>query len=159
MSQEVLNLIIDKVKSIAGPDAIIDSKLNFDIPYVVLDSSSWTTDLANMLKQDDALQFDFLCFVSGVDYKEHMEVVYQLHSLNKDQYIMLKIKTSRENPSVISVASVWGTADWHEREAYDLLGIDFVGHPNLTRILLEDDWEGHPLRKDYNIDKETLGLD
>jgi len=158
-AEQLLTTIVEKIQSKAGADAIIDSKLNFNRPMVVIDTSVWDNELATILRNDEQLQFDFLSCVSGVDYDNHMEVVYQFYSIPLDNYLMLKVKTNRQEPSVISVKQLWNTADWHEREAFDLLGIRFEGHPNLTRILLQDEWVGHPLRKDYNIDKEELGLD
>lgn len=133
--------------------------LNFAKPYVRLSSQEFSLELAQMLRDDTDLDFDFLSCISGVDYDDHMEVVYQFYSINLDQYLMLKVSTDRDKPSIISLASIWPTADWHEREAYDLLGIEFTGHPNMTRILLADDWQGHPLRKDYTFDKKLMGLD
>lgn len=158
MSQQLLDTILKKIEDLSGPDVIEESKLNFDEPFIVMDSDSWNLEMAQMLKADSKLKFDFLCCLTGVDYKDHMEVIYNFYSMELDQYLCIKVKTPRSNPKVISVQPIWKTADWHEREAYDLLGIEFSGHPNLTRILLEDDWVGHPLRKDYTFDKEEMGL-
>ncbi|MCD8509297.1 MAG: NADH-quinone oxidoreductase subunit C [Bacillus sp. (in: Bacteria)] len=140
-----------------GPEKL--ARLNFGDPMIVLTSEQWTVELAQLLKDDEEMQFDFLSCVTGVDYEEHMEVVYNLYSTTKNQYLYVKVRTSRDNPSVVSVDSVWKAADYMEREIYDLLGIDFPGHWNLKRILLDDGWEGHPLRKDYITDKKALGLD
>ena len=79
------------------------------------------------------------------------EVVYHLHSIEHNERIRLKCRLSGENPEIDSVTSVWRSADWYEREVFDLFGIRFAGHPDLRRIMLPDDWEGHPLRKDYPI--------
>jgi NADH-quinone oxidoreductase subunit C len=158
-TEQLLNKLVETIQSKAGEDAIEDSKLNFNRPMIVIDASAWQHELAAMLRDNEQLQFDLLSCISGVDYDDHMEVVYQFYSYTLDNYLMLKVKTNRQSPSVISVKQFWNTADWHEREAYDLLGINFEGHPNLTRILLQDEWVGHPLRKDYVVDKEGLGLD
>lgn len=104
-------------------------------------------DVARLLKTRE--NFAYLRSLAGVDHETHMEVVYHLVSLETRENVCVKVRTSRETPTVPSVVSVWTTADWHEREAYDLLGIRFAGHPDLRRILLPDDWVGHPLRKDY----------
>ncbi|MFS0836245.1 NADH-quinone oxidoreductase subunit C [Paenibacillus sp. 1P03SA] len=96
-----------------------------------------------------SLQCGYLRSVSGVDLGNQLEVVYHLLSIPLRQEYGVRVRTEREAPSVPSVASVWPTADWNEREIYDLLGIDFPGHPNLTRIMMPDEWVGHPLRKDY----------
>lgn len=94
-----------------------------------------------------------------------MEVVYHLYSYSLKHWCKLKVKTARwkdgvvgELPEVPSVSQVWGIADWHEREAFDLVGIHFTNHPNLRRILCPEDWEGHPLRKDYEFPLEYHGV-
>ena len=109
------------------------------------------------LRSNTATYFDFLSSISGVDYgieAARFGVVYHLASIPYKTQLTLKIsKTNSRDlndlPSFPSITSVYRTADWHEREAYDLLGIYFEGHPDLRRILLPDDWEGFPLRKDY----------
>ncbi len=109
------------------------------------------------LRDNTQTYFDCLSCLSGVDYgeKDNMfGVVYHLASIPHDYRLTLKVKKyhdrSRETlPSFPTVTGVWQTADWHEREAFDLLGISFDGHPDLRRILLPDDWQGYPLRKDY----------
>lgn len=159
MSQELLDLITEKVHTLHGSDTIEEAKLNFDKPMIILPTEHWDTATARMLHDDPDLQFDFLSCVTGVDYEEHMEVVYNLYSTTHDHYLYLKVKTPREEPVVNSGDPVWKAADYMERETYDLLGIDFPGHWHLKRILLQDEWEGHPLRKDYITDKKALGLD
>jgi NADH-quinone oxidoreductase subunit C len=106
--------------------------------------------LAEKLHSDKETQFDFLVCLSGVDYKEHMEVVYHLRNQETFSEIVLKAKIpSRTKPEVETVCTIWRAAEWHEREAFDLYGIVFLNHPDLRRILLDDDWVGYPLRKDY----------
>lgn len=158
MSQKLLDLVLQKIEALSGPDVVVESKLNFNEPYLFIDTDNWKQEIVQMLVEDPKLRFDFLCCLTGVDYPEHMEVVYNLYSMELDQYLCIKVKMPRSNPKVISVQPNWKTADWHEREAYDLLGIEFAGHPNLTRILLDEDWVGHPLRKDYKFDKKEMGL-
>jgi NADH-quinone oxidoreductase subunit C len=102
------------------------------------------------LKETSDLAFDSLMCLSGVDRGENLEVVYHLYSMPQGHKVTLKAQTPRTDPKVPTVATLWRTADWHEREAYDLFGIVFIGHPDLRRILLSEDWEGYPLRKDYN---------
>jgi NADH-quinone oxidoreductase subunit C len=106
-------------------------------------------EIGMFLRDDDALQFDALMNLSGVDFPEELEVVYHLYSMSLNHKVTVKARVSKENTDVASVAMVWRTADWHEREAYDMFGINFTGHPDLRRILLPEDWEGYPLRKDY----------
>ncbi|MBI3328932.1 MAG: NADH-quinone oxidoreductase subunit C [Nitrospinae bacterium] len=110
-------------------------------------------DIARYLRDDPALHFNYLMCLSGVDYGpgQNLGVVYHLQSMTLMHQIVLKVDLPRESPAVPSVALIWRTADWHEREAYDLFGIRFEGHPDLRRIFLPDDWEGHPLRKDYVV--------
>lgn len=101
------------------------------------------------LRDDPDLRFDSCMCVSGVDYGKDLGVVYHLHSMSKRHKCVLHVDLPREDPHVPTVSHIWSTADWHEREAYDLFGVVFDGHPDLRRILLPDDWEGYPLRKDY----------
>lgn len=125
------------------------------LPYVVLKSDVWP-EAALLLKNHAELNFTYLRNLSGVDMETHMEVAYHLISLETKRECCVKIKTNRETPSVPSVTPVWPTANWNEREAYDLFGIDFPGHPDLRRIMMSDDWVGHPLRKDYEpLDPEV----
>jgi len=106
------------------------------------------------------LDFDELMCLSGVDYGAESElgVTYHLCSTATGSKFTVKVKVAREKPVLPSVSSLWRTANWHEREVYDLYGISFDGHPDLTRILLPDDWEGHPLRKDYVLNKTYHGI-
>ena len=108
------------------------------------------------LKTDVNAQFDVLISVSGVDKSECFEVVYHLFSSITNKNIVLKVKLDKKNPVVDTLSNVFSAANWHERETYDLFGIEFNGHPNLERILLPKDWIGHPLRKDYVEKDERL---
>jgi NADH-quinone oxidoreductase subunit C len=112
--------------------------------------------LMKFLKEE--LSFNYLMCVTGVDYKDKFGVIYSLSYLPKNlenvatqpcPRITIKTDISKDNPQIHSVSSIYKTAIWHEREVYDLFGIKFIDHPDLRRILLPDDWEGHPLRKDY----------
>lgn len=98
----------------------------------------------------DQLGFDLLSCISGVDMLDHLETVYHLRSVARGQLLQLKVKIEREKPEVDSVVSVWPTANWLERETYDMYGIRFSGHPDLRRMLLDDDFEGYPLLKDFH---------
>jgi NADH/F420H2 dehydrogenase subunit C len=104
----------------------------------------------------DQLGFDLLSCVSGVDMLDHLETVYHLRSTTRAQLIQLKVHLDHVKPSVESVVSVWPTANWLERETYDLFGIHFVGHPDLRRILLDDDFEGYPLLKSFKPVPQTI---
>lgn len=111
-------------------------------------------EIARFAAEDPAFRMDYLSFVTGVDQPEagQIEVIYHLFSLTHRHELLLKVRTDRADSRVDSVTSIWRGADWHEREAYDLLGITFEGHPNLRRIMMTEDWAGHPLRKDYNYE-------
>lgn len=98
----------------------------------------------------DQLGFDLLSCISGVDMLDHLETVYHLRSTTRRQLLQLKVRIENEKPEVDSVVSVWPTANWLERETYDLFGIHFAGHPDLRRMLLDDDFEGHPLLKNFH---------
>lgn len=106
-------------------------------------------EIARFLRDEPRLGFDLLSCVSGVDMLDHLQVVYHLHSLRNLLTAEVKVRLDRESPAVASVVSLWPGADWQEREVYDLVGVRFIGHPDLRRIMLSDDFEGHPLRKDY----------
>jgi NADH/F420H2 dehydrogenase subunit C len=97
----------------------------------------------------DELNFDLLSCISGVDMITHLEVVYHPRSLSRNWIVQIKTKLPLDNPEVDSVVGIWAAANWLERETYDLFGIRFVGHPDLRRILLDDDFVGHPLLKSF----------
>jgi len=111
--------------------------------------------VCQVLRDDPALRFELCSSVSGVDYlgadPRRLHAVYQLTSMTYRRRIRLEAAVTAEDPHLPSVTSVYPTADWQEREAYDMFGIIFDGHPNLTRILMPDDWEGFPQRKDYPL--------
>ncbi len=98
----------------------------------------------------DQLGFDLLSCISGVDMLDHLETVYHVRSTTRNQLLQIKVRLDHEKPEVESVVSVWITANWLERETYDLFGIKFAGHPDLRRMLLDDDFEGHPLLKNFH---------
>ena len=113
-------------------------------------------EICRWLHDDPRLQFNHLADLCGVDYLGkrdcRFEVVYNLYSIPLRHRIRLRAQVSEEDCKIDSVTSIWMGANWHERECYDLFGIEFVGHPDLRRILLPEGWEGHPLRKDYPLD-------
>ncbi len=159
--------------------SIVSKKLdapNTD-PFIVVKADDIPA-VCRFLRDDAELAFDLLNCISGVDYLEpdpkklakagfepHTEVVYHLSSFKHRHRFVIKVILPRwkdnkpgELPEVPSVAKIWPTADWHEREVYDLSGVTFTGHPDLTRILLAEDWVGHPLRKDYEFPLEYQGI-
>lgn len=112
-------------------------------------------NLAELLKSDPELDFAFLSDMTAVDrfpIEPRFEVNYHLTSLTYRQRLRLQVRVTTKDASVPSVTGIWPTANWHEREIWDLMGVRFEGHPNLTRILMPDDWEGHPHRKDYPVE-------
>lgn len=128
--------------------------------FIVVDPES-IADIAQYLVEDQALAFDFLMCLSGVDLgvkDPNLYVVYHLYSMTHRHKLVLKVTLPKEESHLPTVENVWKTANWHEREAYDLYGIVFEGHSDLRRILLPDDWEGHPLRKDYKEPEFYRGM-
>ncbi len=110
---------------------------------------------AEFLRGDPELQFAFLADLTGVDrfpIEPRFELNYHLLSLARRERVRLRVRVSGNDPVVESVTAVWPTANWHEREVFDLFGVRFEGHPDLRRILMPEDWEGHPLRKDYPVE-------
>jgi NADH/F420H2 dehydrogenase subunit C len=105
--------------------------------------------VATYLRENPMLRFNFLSCVSAIDRRDAMEIAYHMHSLSQSLSLRLKTVLDANDPVVDSVVAVWPTANWHEREAYDLFGVSFRGHPDLRRIMLEDDFEGHPMLKSY----------
>ena len=109
-------------------------------------------EICTFLRDDPDLLFDFAMDLTGVDYlgeEPRFEVVYHLYSLEKKHRVRIKARLPEEDPSIDSVVPVWPGMNWYEREAFDMYGIVFRGHPNLKRILMYEEFEGHPLRKDY----------
>ncbi len=117
-------------------------------------------EVCRFLRDEPALLFDCLSNLSGVDYPKlgHIQVVYHLYSYRLGHWIVLKVNALRDDPVVPTVSDVWSAANWQEREVYDLLGVTFTGHPDLRRILMPEDWPGHPLRKDFVEPQEYHGI-
>jgi NADH-quinone oxidoreductase subunit C len=140
-------------------DTILDAKLEGVIDPFVKVAPDKIKDVALFLRDHERLQFDLLMCLSGMDYTGgKLGVVYHLNSTRLNQKFVLKVDMTAENFHCQSVESVWKTANWHEREAFDLYGIVFDGHPDMRRILLPDDWEGHPMRKDYQVPEFYNGM-
>ncbi|PGY13330.1 NADH-quinone oxidoreductase subunit C [Bacillus cereus] len=151
VNQPYLNRYVEIVKEKIGEYALVDSyinKLSKDVPTLVVEPSKYY-EVMELLRFHEGLAFDYMSELHATDFVTHMEVYVHLFSYGKKQSVAVKVKLDREAPQVESVTPLWKGADWPEREAYDLLGIVFEGHPNLSRILMPDDWVGYPLRKDY----------
>lgn len=149
---------------------LIDESLPQAVIQVVEDASPQGLELEPhflvetmlFLHSHPQLYFDSLSCITGMDNGaelEELEVIYNLYSLPNDIHLMTKVKLEKKNPVVDSLTGIWRTADWHEREVYDLFGIHFNKHPDLRRILLPADWEGHPLRKDYKEQSYYRGIE
>lgn len=116
---------------------------------IVVPKEKWA-ETAVFLKENPEYALDYLSCVTGVDYKEYLECVYHLYSLQKKTgLVTIKVRTDRQKSELPSVTPIWRSAEFQEREAYDLVGIHFQGHPDLRRILMWDGFQHHPLRKDY----------
>lgn len=118
-------------------------------------------EVCEYLAETDTLAFDSLMCLSGVDLNakdEDFAIVYHLYAMKHRHSVVLKTTVPKTDPHLPSVSHIWKTADWHERETYDLYGIVFHGHNDLRRILLPDDWEGYPLRKDYKEPEIYRGM-
>ena len=149
--------IHDNLKAKFG-DALVEARLDALQPWIRVQELK-TKEICMFLRNEQAFQFDYLSCLSGIDYNDgRLGVVYHLASMMHKHKIVIKAACTKEQPHVQSVSEVWGTANWHEREAFDLYGIVFDGHPDLRRILLPDDWEGHPLRKDYKVPEFYNGM-
>jgi NADH-quinone oxidoreductase subunit C len=152
-AQEIFNIL----KTTFG-DAITEVKLDISQPWITI-APGKTKEICSFLHDDSAMQFDYLSCLSGMDYNNgKLGIVYHLTSMVHKHKIVLKTFCTKDNPHVQSVSDVWGTANWHEREVFDLFGIIIDGHPDLRLILLPDDWEGHPLRKDYKVQEFYHGM-
>lgn len=168
--------IIDLLDKQFG-NKIKSKKLDIQDPFLVIEAGD-LLEICKFLRDDARLKFELLNCISGVDYLEpdskkapkagfdpHTEVVYHFSSFTHKHRLVVKLILPRwkdnkpgQLPEVPSVTSLWKTADWHEREVYDLSGVQFTGHPYLKRILLSEDWAGHPLRKDYEFPLEYHGI-
>ena len=147
-NEEIKQLVVSII-----PDAVFEDGKQF--LNVIVPSEKIYAFLKN-LKENPLTNFDYLFCQTGVDWLTHFMVVYHLTSTTQKHSIVVKAKIeNRENSQIDSVSALWATAEFHEREIYDLFGIKFTNHPDLRRILLEDDWNGFPLRKDY-VDDVTI---
>ncbi len=144
--EEIKRLITHEV-----PDSILGEVLG-STPNALSVDLKLLHQVCECLHAAEETYFDQLSCLTGLDNGPEVgtiEVIYNLNSIPRNLQLILKVEVSREDPVVDSVSDIWRAADWHEREAYDLLGIRFNNHPDLRRILLPNDWVGYPLRKDY----------
>lgn len=137
----------------AGSELLLEA-LDFRSELTLVVRKGKIRDICRTLRDDPELQFDFLSDLTAIDYLNigrlpRFDVVYHLYSIPKACRLRLRVPVEEEDCHIDSVCDVWSGADWNEREAYDFFGIVFDGHPNLQRILMPEDWEGWPLRKDF----------
>ncbi|MBM9614951.1 NADH-quinone oxidoreductase subunit C [Desulfobulbus rhabdoformis] len=148
--------IIDQVKA-EFPDEVIEGYVNQGQGAIIVRSSR-VKEMLRYLRDDASLQMNHLRSLCGVDNSRRkdpglskFEVVYNLYSIVLGHEIRLRAEAGDTDPAIDSVVELWPGADWLERETYDLMGISFTGHPDLRRVLMPEDWEGHPLQKSYPL--------
>jgi NADH-quinone oxidoreductase subunit C len=145
-------VIIDKLKAQFGEQNLQVSEFRNELTIVV--PKDRIVDICRFLKEDAELKFDLLADLCGIDMntaEKRFGVVYNLFSLTNKFRLRLKTFTEEEDPKVPTVTGVWGTANWHERETFDMFGIVFAGHPDLRRVYMPEEFEHHPLRKDFPL--------
>jgi len=151
ISEDKKSLLIDKVVSVFRDDIVSTSVYRGDVTHVVKNRA--IKSLCGYLKTAAGLKMNYLVDIAGVDYLDRVprfEVVYHLYSIATKLRIALKVELN-DGESIASVTDIWRAANFPEREAYDMFGIIFAGHPDLRRIYLDEEWEGFPLRKDYPL--------
>ncbi len=150
-NQLILDFYTAIIKTECGNDSLEDTyinKLSKDVPTLIVNRESYL-QVVTCLRNHPQLQFNYMSEIHGTDFLEHFEVYLYLQSLSFKRDVVVKVKIDRTEPEIESVTPLWPGANWAESEAYDLLGIRFIGHPDLKRILLGEEWKGYPLRKDY----------
>ncbi len=160
----MIEKIVGDIKGVFGEDSIASYE-NVGLQPSISVNTLYLVRVCRWLRDSPDYHFDFLSNIAAVDYypEQRFAVVYHLSSIPFQYQLTLRVELSNDRsldslPEVPSVSSVWRTADWHEREAFDLMGIFFTGHPDLRKILMPDDWEGFPLRKDYQDPEEYHGI-
>ncbi|NLR94666.1 NADH-quinone oxidoreductase subunit C [Flammeovirga agarivorans] len=154
-TEEIAALIQENIKD-------CELEVNTKLPqHEIVVPADKIEEVCQFLKTDKTTFFDTLSCLTGLDNgpaKKSMEVLYHLYSIPNGYRLTLKVVLDREDPKLPSVTSVWKAANWHEREAWDLVGMKFENHPDLRRILSADDWIGHPLQKDYKEQDTYHGI-
>ena len=137
-----------------NPAAVEGAKFDRDEMSIYVERSS-IRDTCDLLRQDQDCPFNYLADITCVDWfpsEPRFEVIYHLLSISKKERVRLKVRLEGSSPALDSVTAVWPAANYFEREVFDLFGVRFAGHPYLRRLLMPEDWEGHPLRKDYPVE-------
>ncbi len=153
--------IVDKAKADLG-EAIALAEVTLDDAVLHVGPES-LRQVAEYLKNDAAMDFNYLSQITGVDYLEQdreprFESVYELHSLTKNHTVRVRVGLDEDEPVVPTVSDIWKGALFPERELFDMFGFDITDHPNLKRLIMPQDWEGHPLRKDYPLPWEDIAF-
>jgi NADH-quinone oxidoreductase subunit C len=153
--------LIEKLKSAKG-DKLKGTEVTLGDAIVHLEPGS-LREVAEFLKSDPDLNFDYLSCISGVDYLDlerepRFECVYELHSMDKNHSIRLRVGVPEEEPTVPTVKDLWPAAIYPEREIYDMFGLTIEGHDEQKRLLMPEEWEGHPLRRDYDLTTEKVAF-
>lgn len=159
--EEIIELLAHNLK----PTIILDKELHA-IPPAICIPALRIIEVCQILHEHEKTYFDYLTCITALDngpQANTLELVYHLYSIPYNQQLALRLLLTRNQldaalPEVPSVSHIWKGANWYEREAYDLVGINFTNHPDLRRILLPADWEGHPLRKDYAVQQQYHGI-
>ena len=151
--------IIKKIKTDQG-ESIESSEVNLGDSVIFLGKEA-AYSVLEYLKRDPDLDFDYLSHISGADYlnedrEPRFEVVYELHSIDKNHSIRIRVGLDEEDPTVPTVSDLWKGALYPERELFDMFGFNIEGHPNLSRLIMPEEWEGNPLRKDYPLTLEDV---
>ena len=139
------------------PDKVLEVSDKKPDPFAVIELGA-IVEVSRFLRDDPETAMDCLSNETGVDYKDRIEVVYHLYSYRYRHGCVLKVKLPRDNPTVATVEEIWRSANWMEREIFDLLGVTFEGHSDMRRILMPEDWPGYPLRKDFVEPLEYHGI-
>jgi len=153
--------VIEKIKSVVGDDIQKgEVPLGDAVIFVAPDALQ---KVAKILKEDADLSFEYLSDIRGVDYLDQdqeprFEAVYELYSFEKNHSVRIRVGLEEENPSVPTVSDLWKGALYPERELFDMFGFDIPGHPDLRRIIMPDEWEGNPLRRDYPLTIEDVAF-
>ena len=150
--------VYERLKGRFG-ERVVSAHLDAKDPSILVDSAA-IAEICAFARDDSGLRCEILSNQSGVDYKAEgvIEIVYHLYSYTHRHYVILKTRTPRDSPVVPTVERVWKSANWMEREIYDLLGVMFTDHCDLRRLLMPEDWIGYPLRKDFVEPEEYHGI-
>lgn len=151
--------IIERVKTVQGED-VLSAEVNLG-DAVIFVTPTALHKVAGYLKTDLDLNFDYLSHITGADYlnedrEPRFEVVYEFHSIDKNHSIRIRVGLEEDDPTIPTVSDLWKGALYPERELFDMFGFKVLGHPDLSRLIMPEEWEGHPLRKDYPLMTEDI---